>query len=425
MIDKGLLESVLSLQRKKTENRAGERLFPRMAEPEIDTESPQAQLITGVRGCGKTTLCLKILRERGVRFAYADFSDERLTGLRSDQLNDVLEVLYMINGDFSCLFLDEIERVEGWELFANRLLRKRMHVIAAGSGAGLLSGRFATHLTGRNKVTELFPLSFREFCMANDVDTESRTAKAEAFRRAPFDRYLMQGGFPEVRSAEESRRYAAGLVSDSLRDAEERSRISCRKAFESMTEHLLCSVPCVAVPKDFAGKFGFRSDHTARKYIDCLKSAYLLTGIQKYSPECRIRLTQEKLYAADAALMPEGEKALSAAGQDRRLGTAVLAHLIRRCRAEGLDVRYLSGWSGGCDFVVCNGNKVREAIQVSSDISDRAARRQKIRGLLLAQRMTGCSDLLLLTHHSRDDTEVSGCRIRIRPVYEWCLEPGI
>ena len=161
MIDKGLLESVLSLQRKKTENRAGERLFPRMAEPEIDTESPQAQLITGVRGCGKTTLCLKILRERGVRFAYADFSDERLTGLRSDQLNDVLEVLYMINGDFSCLFLDEIERVEGWELFANRLLRKRMHVIAAGSGAGLLSGRFATHLTGRNKVTELFPLSFR------------------------------------------------------------------------------------------------------------------------------------------------------------------------------------------------------------------------------------------------------------------------
>ena len=31
----------------------------------------------------------------------------------SDQLNDVLEVLYKIYGDFDCLFLDEIQNVEG------------------------------------------------------------------------------------------------------------------------------------------------------------------------------------------------------------------------------------------------------------------------------------------------------------------------
>ncbi len=425
MIDKGLLELVLSGQKKKIENRAGERLFCRSGEPQVDLDSPQAQVVTGVRGCGKTSLCLKALHERGVRFAYADFSDERLAGLRSDQLNDVLEVLYKINGDFSFLFLDEIQTVEGWELFANRLLRKRMHVIAAGSDAGLLSGKSATHLTGRNKVTELFPMSFREFCMAREVDTESRTAKAEAFRRTAFDQYLMCGGFPEARSAGESRRYAAGLVSDVLRETEERCGISCTAAFESMTEHLLSSVPYTAVPKDLAGKFGFRSEHTARKYIDCLKGSYLLTGIQKYSPESRIRLTQEKLYAADTALMATGENALSAAGMDQRLGTIVLAHLIRSCRAEGLDVRYLSGRSGECGFVVCSGSNVREAIQVSSDISDKAARRLKIRGLMLAERQTGCTDLLLLTHHNREDIEVSGCHIRIRPVYEWCLGLGI
>lgn len=96
MIDKGLLELVLSGQKKKIENRAGERLFCRSGEPQVDLDSPQAQVVTGVRGCGKTSLCLKALHERGVRFAYADFSDERLAGLRSDQLNDVLEVLYKI-----------------------------------------------------------------------------------------------------------------------------------------------------------------------------------------------------------------------------------------------------------------------------------------------------------------------------------------
>ena len=34
--------------------------------------------------------------------------------------------------------------------------------------------------------------------MMKDVDTERRTTKAEAFRRAAFDEYLKQGGFPEL-----------------------------------------------------------------------------------------------------------------------------------------------------------------------------------------------------------------------------------
>lgn len=59
-----------------------------------------------------------------MKFAYANFDDERLEELKADQLNDVLEVLYKIYGDFSFLFLDEIQNVEGWHLFVNRLLRK-------------------------------------------------------------------------------------------------------------------------------------------------------------------------------------------------------------------------------------------------------------------------------------------------------------
>ena len=105
-----------------------------------------------------------------MHYAYADFDDERLANLGADQLNDVLEVLYKVYGDFNYLFLDEIQNVEGWHLFVNRLLRKKMHVIVTGSNAKLLSGELATHLSGRAKEIHLFPFSFREYCAMNDVE---------------------------------------------------------------------------------------------------------------------------------------------------------------------------------------------------------------------------------------------------------------
>lgn len=96
-----------------------------------------------------------------MKYAYADLDDERLAALKSEQLNDVLEVLYKIYGDFQCLFLDEIQNVNGWHLFVNRMLRKKMHVVITGSNAKLLSGELATHLSGRNKETALYPFSFK------------------------------------------------------------------------------------------------------------------------------------------------------------------------------------------------------------------------------------------------------------------------
>lgn len=103
-----------------------------------------------MRRSGKSTLCLQTLVSANVLFAYADFDDERLIGLGTNQLNDILEVLYKIYGEFKYIFLDKIQNIEGWPLFVNRLLRKKMHVILTGSNAKLLSSDLATHLTGRS-----------------------------------------------------------------------------------------------------------------------------------------------------------------------------------------------------------------------------------------------------------------------------------
>ena len=423
MIDKRTLEFILADQQEEMETRAQETLCHRPEEQLIDLKSTQAQAVIGVRRSGKSTLCYQALQNQGVKYAYADFDDERLVDLKAGQLNDVLEILYKIYGDFDYLLLDEIQNIEGWHLFVNRLLRKKMHVIITGSNAKLLSSELATHLTGRNKEIPLYPFSFGEFCTMKGVDTVRRTTKNEGFRRAAFDEFLKQGGFPELLVIEDNKSYVGTLVDNILkRDIEQRYKITYKAAFEQLAHHLLNVSPAIVVTTDLADLFHFKSEHTAKNYIGYLKQAYMLLGIQKYSQKSKQRSVQEKVYAVDVAMMDQRENAFAGDNLGHRLETIVAVHLIRTCKMQGLDVYYLNDRSGECDFVICKGNKVQQCIQVSYDISADKTRKREINGLLLAARQTKCSNLLLLTDHESEEIEQDGHKIKIQPVYEWSLE---
>jgi len=426
MVDKRTLEFILSDQQEELENRKKESLCHRVEESLVDMQSPQAQVVIGVRRSGKSTLCYQALYNAGLRFAYVDFDDERLYDLKAEQLNDVLEVLYKIYGDFHYLFLDEIQNVAGWHLFVNRMLRKKMHVIITGSNAKLLSGELATHLSGRNKEIPLFPLSFKEYCTLKGVETDKKTTKAEAFRRAAFDEYMQQGGFPELLNIKDNKSYVQDLVNDILkRDIEQRYKIKHKAAFESLAHHLLNNTPTFVVTRELAKTFDFKSEHTAKNYVDYLKQAYMLLGIQKYSAKSKVRVAQEKVYAIDVAMMNQRDNAFAGENLGHRLETLVLIHLMRKCKMQGLDVYYLNERSGECDFVVCNGRTAVQAIQVSYDISAEKTRKREIAGLRLAAEKTRCQNLLLLTDYESNTIETDGHTIKIQPVYEWCLELGV
>ena len=97
-IDKRTLEFVLTEQREELEDRATENYCHRSEVELVDLSSTQAQVIIGVRRSGKSTLCYQALQSKGVKYAYADFDDERLAGIEAVQLNDILETLYKIYG---------------------------------------------------------------------------------------------------------------------------------------------------------------------------------------------------------------------------------------------------------------------------------------------------------------------------------------
>lgn len=426
MIDKRTLEFILTDQQEEMQERAEEVLCHRKEAVLVDLKSTQAQVVIGVRRSGKSTLCYQALQSADVKYAYADFDDERMSDIEAKQLNDVLEILYKIYGDFNYLFLDEIQNVKGWHLFVNRMLRKKMHVIITGSNAKLLSGELATHLSGRNKEIALYPFSFKEFCSMKQVDTERKTTKAEAFRRAAFDEFMKQGGFPELFAIDDRKSYVNTLVDNILkRDIEQRYKIAYKASFENMAHHLLNVSPTIVVSQDLANTFHFKSEHTAKNYVGYLKQAYMLIGVPKYSQKSKVRTVQEKVYAVDVAMMDQRENAFAGENLGHRLETIVLIHLVRKGKLEGLGVYYLNERYGECDFLVCRGNAVLQAVQVSYDITAEKTRKREINGLLLAAKQTGCTNLLLLTDHESSTIEEGGHKIKVQPVYEWSLEIGI
>lgn len=155
-----------------------------------------------------------------------------------------------------------------------------------------------------------------------------------------------------------------------------------------------------------------------------MKQAYLLLVLQKYSAKSKMRITQEKVYPIDVALMDQRDNALAGENLGWRLETIVYLQLVRTYKPQGYDIYYLSDRSGECDFVVCKNNQVKQAIQVSYDISSPKTRKREIEGLLLAHRKTQCADLLLLTDHEYNQVTEKGLDIKIRPVYDWVVEMG-
>ena len=422
VIDKRTLEVILTDQQEELEARCKDYLCHREEEKLIDLKSPQAQVVIGVRRSGKSTLCFQALESADVKYAYADFDDERLQGIDAGQLNELLEVLYKIYGDFEYLFLDEIQDVDGWHLFVNRMLRKKMHVVITGSNAKLLSSELATHLAGRAKEIHLYPFSFAEYCAMKGIDTERQSTKAEGIRRAAFDEYMRHGGFPELLSISDKRAYVSALVDNILkRDIEQRYNISYKAAFEQLAQHLLNVSPTSIVTTDLADTFHIKSEHTVKNYLAYLRQAFILIGIRKYTAKSKVRVTQEKVYAVDVALMNQRADAFAGDNLGCRLETVVLLHLMKRCKQNGWDLYYLKERSGECDFIVCSGKTVMQAIQVSYDTAAEKTRKREINGLLLANRQTQCEDLLLLTDHEYGDMVKDGHRITIRPVYDWSI----
>ena len=394
----------------------------RAEESLIELDSGLAQGVIGVRRSGKSTLCYNKLEAAKVNYAYVNFDDENLYGLDIKDMNNVLQVLYSIYGDFTHLFLDEIQNIEGWHLFVNRMLRKGIHVLLTGSNSKLLSGELASHLTGRHHTIELLPFSFKDWCNYNNVPTTPLTTKNTGLLMGAFNKYMEQGGFPELLTERNHTGYIGSLFHNIItQDIQNRFNIKYTDSLERMAAHLLNTVPTIIVKDKLQELFGFKSHHTLGNYLSYLMQTYLICTVSKYSAKSKERSVAEKAYAIDVAFMNKRENALAGKNLGWRLETIVYLELRRRIKTEEEDIYYFNNGNTEADFMVCDGNTVKSIYQVAYDISTPKTRRREINGAATAAKRTRCDNVYILTDHQRETIIYDNVKIKVIPVWEWIV----
>jgi predicted AAA+ superfamily ATPase len=415
------IEKVLLEQQDELDALKGEVLIHRPEEDLINLNSKLAQVVIGVRRSGKSTLCFNALRKAGLHYAYANFDDERLEELETKDLDNVLQTLYKIYGKFDYLFLDEIQNIDGWPLFVNRLLRQKIHIIITGSNAKLLSAELATHLTGRHHKIELFPFSFKDWCSIKEVDYTRLTTKNKGLLSKAYEEYFHQGGFPELISGEENQKEYIGTLIDNIisQDIKKRYKIRNIDALKRLTHHILNETPTLIVKDALQSIIGIKSERTLGNYLMYLNQTYLISTISKYSSRSRERSRNEKSYAIDVAFMDKRENAFFGENLGWRLETIVYLELLRRKAGTENDIYYYQGRSAEADFVVCDGNKTLAVYQVSYDISNEKTRKREVKGCIAGAKATKCDNLFLITDHESEVIEEDGYTIQVVPIWEW------
>lgn len=391
----------------------------------IHLDSPLAQVVIGVRRCGKTTLCHQVLHEAGVRYAYVNFDDELLARVRPEDLNDILQAAYVVYGDFTHVFLDELQNVSGWELFVNRLLRKGLHVLVTGSNGNLLSQEFGTHLTGRYEEIELQPFSFREFLAYRKDEGEALTTRSRARREVAYRLFSREGGLPEVYVLPDPVGYLKTLYNAILfKDVVKRWSVRYPTVLTDVASVLLANFCREINYAEIAKTLNVKSVHTVQNYVDYLEKAYLIATLDKYSTKPVRRQQAQKAYATDlgfASFFTGSDSSADELGW--RLENLVFLEL-RAGRAAG---RYeLYYWKNGheVDFVLVRGKRVVRLVQASYSISGDRTRAREVGALLAAARHLGCTDLEIVTFSESCEIVEDGQTIRVSAITDWLMRPG-
>lgn len=425
MIEEKTILQVLAEQQEEIKSYKPERWVPRREESLFEFDTNMAQVVIGVRRSGKSTLCHKVLLERGIRYGYVNFDDDRLANMQVEDLNTVLSCVYQLYGtDIPYLVLDEIQDVDGWYLFVNRLMRTSLHIFVTGSNAKLLSGELATHLTGRYNEIHLYPFSFSEYCQYHRIDTQSITTKADAERKRAFMDYIHDGGFPEMQNLRNKRAYVQSLIEAILRkDIQKRFKIRNIESLRKLAHHLINNACQEMVYDELSEMLGI-GDKTVKKYVDYLSQAFLIQLQTRHSFKSTVRIRNQKAYIVDSGLQGNRDKALAPENMGWRLENVVYIELLRRCAHDVLDVYYYKPGSRAkeIDFVVCDQDKAVELIQVAYEIDSQRTYDREISSLVKASEALSCDNLTLIAFSETRDVNVDGKTIHVISALDWLLE---
>lgn len=386
--------------------------------------APNILAVLGLRRCGKSILSLQIFNREN--FGYINFDDERLAEFKARDFEKLLNAFYELYGEIDKIILDEPQNIEKWELFANRL-RRTKKVIVTGSNSKLLSGELASALTGRHIAFTLFPFSFREYLSYNDFEFKKQdiySTKKIALLKKHLTDFLNIGGIPEAYlfGKEILVRIYADIIE---KDVIKRLKTKKKATLKEMSKYLV---------SNFASEFTFaklknilkiKDQHTVKNWISALEDAYLFVVLERYSPKMKEQIiAPKKVYCIDNGIINVVSFKLSQ-NFGKLMENLVAIELLRRKSYwhNDWEIYYWKDYQQReVDFVVKEAARVKQLIQVCYASSRDEIDKREIKGLLKANELLKCKDLLVITWDYEAEEKIKNKKIKFLPLWRWLLE---
>ena len=416
---KDRLKEILFDQKEVFNNR--NNLIPRDVDLARYISSGQIVIISGIRRCGKSSL-LFLIKEKmkltDAEFCYFNFDDERILP-DSSIFEDIFTLHLELYGKEPVLFLDEVQNINHWEKFVNRMYEQGIKVFVTGSNARMLSSEISTSLTGRNKLIELFPFSFSEYLryLRHEYNTAQMTPKTRSLLQKDFNGYLETGGFPLVVKENDQELINTYFQDILYRDIVARYRLSQVNELRQIGLYFASNVGKIFSYSALQEISGIKSRSSVKDYLYYYEQSYLFFYLKKFDFSVKKQMMNpKKVYAIDPAFVHRLGFNFSE-NKGRILENIVFLELLRRNK----EVYYHSG-KKECDFLLKEGIQVVSAIQVAfrvhlenyerefQGLKEAITTYQLPSGLLLADQI----DVKInLPQHDK---------IKVMPVWKWLLE---
>ncbi|WP_300877814.1 ATP-binding protein [uncultured Bacteroides sp.] len=361
-------------------------------------------IISGIRRCGKSVLLQQIREHLPQKDYFFNFDDDRLASFTVEHFQQLYEVFVELYGEQNYFYFDEIQNISGWEHFVKRLYNSGKKVFITGSNARMLSKELGTYLTGCYISIELYPFSFSEFLVFRKqqhlLENVSGTVARGEIQSA-FNDYLRQGGFPLYLKSED------GIVLKTLydnilyKDVMVRNQITNEREVKELVYYAVSNIGKPQTYSSLAKVIGVKNSTTVKNYLEYIENTYLLFTLSKldYSVKAQLR-NPKKIYAIDNALV--SRLGFHFSGEEGRLLENLVYVELRR---RGGEVFYHNSGNTECDFVVRDGFRVVQAIQVCYLLDGVETRKRELQGILDAMDAYQLSEGVIITNTHEEDIQ--------------------
>jgi len=379
--------------------------------------------IVGPRRAGKTYFLYHFIKNKELKddeYLFVNFEEIEIG------LENFITKFQEIYGKLpKYLFLDEIQNLKNWEKEIYRIFeKKRFYIFLTGSSSKFLSKEIATQLRGRSITIKVFPFSFKEVLQVNRLNKFYSSEEIGRTRNL-LRECLKQGCFPDIalKKVEASNFFSEYIDLIIYRDIMERYGVKNRIALEFFIKNAISSnSKILSIHKIYNTAKSMQikvSKNTLYDFQKFLEDINVIFFLKKYSRSLKkTELSLPKAYVVDNGLYTfttyKHEPGI-------QMESFVFQELLKLGFEPNKNIYYF-GNGFEVDFVLKEGLKVKQLIQVTYASAKDEVGKREIRALIKASEVLRCKDSLVITWDFEDEMKMGNRRIKFLPLWRWLIK---